>query len=169
LKAKNIVIEAGYDLSQLRNDGWPRSGQSPAHPGVVLYFESPTGALCFPCGTYNRAESNIRAIALTLENLRAVNRYGVTLANEQYRGFAALPAASQQMTVQDAAEFIAHWSAIAAGVIIENAESFRAAYRQAAARLHPDITGDSENFYKLRAAKDRLDAHHSLAKAGGAL
>lgn len=28
LKAKNIVIEAGYRLDQIRNDGWPRGGTS---------------------------------------------------------------------------------------------------------------------------------------------
>jgi hypothetical protein len=169
LKAKNIVIEAGYGLDQIRNDGWPRGGTSPSHPGAILYFDSADGALCFPCGTYSRIEHNIHAIALTLENLRAVDRYGVTLGHEQYRGFAALPAPPKQMTVEDAARFIASNSAFSDGVIIENANDYRLAYRQAAARLHPDVTGSNDAFYTLGRAKERLDQHHGLATAGGTL
>ena len=175
LKARNIVIEAGYRIDQIRNDGWPRGGMAPSHPGAVLYFSGADGDLCFPCGTYSRIEHNIHAIALTLENLRAVDRYGVTLAHQQYLGFAALPPAPQQMTVEDAAAFIAANSSFTpGGVIIENRETYRLAYRQAATRLHPDVTGNNDGFYKLGQAKERLDAHHRLAgphgqqRAGGA-
>jgi hypothetical protein len=168
LKARNIVIEAGYRLDQIRNDGWPRGGTSPSHPGVILYFDGVDGALCFPCGTYSRIEHNIHAIALTLENLRAVDRYGVTLAHQQYLGFAALPPAPQQITVEDAAAFIAANSAFSEAPVIGNAELYRTAYRQAAARLHPDVTGNNDGFYKLGQAKAVLDLHHGVARVGGA-
>lgn len=169
LKAKNVVIEAGYELAQIRNDGWPRGGTSPSHPGVILYFDSPDGALCFPCGTYRGHADNLHAIALTLENLRAVDRYGVTLGHEQYRGFAALPPAPKQMTVEAAAAFIAANSSFTpGGVIVEDSNTYRLAYRQAATRLHPDVTGSNDGFYKLGQAKAVLDQHHGLAKAGGA-
>ncbi len=37
-------------------------------------------------------QHNVRAIALTLEALRAVDRYGATETGQQYAGFKALPA-----------------------------------------------------------------------------
>ncbi len=32
LRATSIVVEAGYELSQIRNDGWPKSAARPSHP-----------------------------------------------------------------------------------------------------------------------------------------
>lgn len=168
LKARNIVIEAGYRPDQIRNDGWPRSGVSPSHPGCVLYFDSPDGALCFPCGTYGRLEHNMHAIALTLTALRAIDRYGATMGHEQYRGFTALPAPPKQITLEDAAEFIAANSICSTAAIINHPESYRSAYRQAASRLHPDVAKTNDGFYRLGQAKLVLDVHHGLARAGGA-
>lgn len=168
LRGHDIRIDAGYSREQIRNDGWPRGGTRPAHPGVVLYFESPDGPLCFPCATYNTMEANLHAIALTLENLRAIDRYGVTLGHEQYRGFLALAPAPESMTVEGAAMFIQLHSSFTHGPIVESASSYRHAYKQAASRLHPDVTGNNEGFYKLGQAKAVLDKHHGLAAAGGA-
>jgi hypothetical protein len=167
LRAKDVLIEAGFSLDALRNDGWPRSGTSPRHPGVVLYFKNADGAMEFPCGTYHKFEANLHAIALTLENLRAIDRYGVTLGHQQYRGFLAIEA-PKQMTVEDAAAFVArNGGAVSAGVIIESAEWFRTAYRGAAAKLHPDVTGSREEFDRLAEARAVLDKHHKLGTANG--
>ena len=45
----------------------------------------------FPCDTFTDWQANVRGIALALEALRAVDRYGVTQQAEQYRGWTALP------------------------------------------------------------------------------
>lgn len=168
LEGRDIRIEAGFALHQIRNDGWPRGGAAPAHPGVVLYFTSKDGPLCFPCGTFGTMGANLQAIALTLEALRAIDRYGATVGHEQYRGFTALPPAPKPMSVEGAAEFIAMNSSVSRGVVIEQADGYRLAYRQAATRLHPDVTGSNEAFYRLGKAKEVLDKHHGLARAGGA-
>lgn len=169
LKGSDIRIEAGYSSENIRNDGWPRGAARPSHPGAVLYFESRNGSLCFPCGTYERFEDNLHAIALTLECLRAVDRYGVTVGNEQYRGFASLPPASSQMTVEGAAQFISDLIPnFSSNVIIESKASCEAAYKQAARRLHPDVTGgESERFLKLQEAKLVLQTHHKIAMEAG--
>lgn len=161
LKARNIVIEAGYRLDQIRNDGWPRGGVSPSHPGVVLYFDSPDGALCFPCGTYSRLEHNMHAIALTLENLRAIDRYGATLGHEQYRGFAALPAPETKGTLEEAALVLASFSAVPKDYLIESADAYKEAYRKVAAKLHPDKGGDLKAWHAFQNAAILLQKHHS--------
>ena len=166
LEGRDVRIEAGYALYQLRNDGWPRGGVTPMHPGVVLYFENNDGALCFPCGTYARMEDNMHAIALTLEALRAVDRYGATLAHEQYRGFLALPApaAATNWTVDDAAAWLAArtpWVKTTGELLVDR-DIYRRAYRESAAALHPDRGGDRNLFDALQTAAKLLDQHHGL-------
>lgn len=165
LNGRDIRIEAGYELSQIRNDGFPRGGMRPSHPGVVLYFETKNGSLCFPCGTYGRLEDNMHAIALTLECLRAVDRYGVTVGQEQYRGFTALPSPPKSLSVEDAAEFIHQFSGAAAANILLDRDTYRRAYREAAMPLHPDRYPDKlAAFHRLQEAKSVLDKHHGLAR-----
>jgi hypothetical protein len=166
LRARDILIEAGFSLEALRNDGWPRGGTYPSHPGVVLYFTCPDGNMEFPCGTYHRFEANLHAIALTLENLRAIDRYGVTLGrHQQYRGFLAIEAAPKQMTVDQAAAFVAIASGLPSQDIIKSAEAWRGAYRAAAARLHPDVAASPDGFHKLGECRAILDKHHGLGTA----
>jgi hypothetical protein len=168
LNARDILIEAGFELHALRNDGWPRSGIRPLHPGVVLYFSTRDGAMEFPCGTYHKFEANLQAIALTLENLRAIDRYGVTLGHEQYRGFLAIEAAPKQMTVEQAAEFLATTTGHPRAQIVIDPAVYRMAYRAAAVKLHPDnCAGNQDGFLKLQSAKTVLDKHHKLGTANG--
>lgn len=91
LKAKDIVIQIDMRWEDIRNDGWPRSTAMVKSPGVVVTFESKHGPLSYRCGTYSNWEMNLRAIALTLERLRAVDRYGAVKGGEQYKGWARLP------------------------------------------------------------------------------
>ena len=64
---------------------------------------------------------------------------------------------------QQAATFVAHHSGIDASAWSGSPDDYRAAYRTAAARLHPDSpTGSDELFKKLQAAKEMLDRHHGL-------
>lgn len=165
LNASDIFIEAGFSLEGLRNDGWPRGGQRPAHPGIVLYFKAGKTPMEFPCGTFDSFEANLYAIALTLEKLRAIDRYGVTLGHQQYLGFAALPQ-PEQPTVESAAEYVSMNSGIRADVIIDDSALYQAAYRKAAMKLHPDAGGGAEGFYRLGNAKRVLDQHHDIRDGG---
>jgi hypothetical protein len=157
---QHIRIEAGYSSYQIRNDGWPKGGASPSHPGVVLYFDTPDGALCFPAGTYDRMESNLHAIALTLECLRAVDRYGVTAGHEQYRGFLALPAPTPQVTVEQAGTILAALSGVPAKDIVRHHDAYRTAYRDVARRLHPDSGADRDAWENFQNAAVVLEEHH---------
>jgi hypothetical protein len=148
LGARDVNIQAGFQIHEIRNDGWPRGGRRPSHPAVVLSFLDRKGTpLSFPCDTYDDHEDNIRAIALSLEALRAVNRYGVTKGHEQYQGFAQLPAAdpSQQRT-----EAIAYFSRITGWTEQQIRGDLQGAYRLAAKATHPDSGGSNEAFNAMR-------------------
>jgi hypothetical protein len=166
IHATDIVIEAGYARQDIRNDGWPRNGARPRHPGTILYFRTTDGDMRFPCGTYKTCEANLHAIALTLENLRAIDRYGATLGHQQYLGFKALPAAgaaAKQWSVDEAAAWLSenpgngHHTPVQ---IVTNVEAYRQAYRSCAAALHPDRGGKPEAWNELQTVKAVLDSWH---------
>jgi hypothetical protein len=163
LRARDVVIQADFQLRDIRNDGWPRSNaRRPVDPGVIVSFQAPAGALSFPCDRYSAWEDNLRAIALSLEALRAVDRYGVTRQAEQYRGWKALPAASagnESMTAEQAASFITAQSGVFVSHVNTDAEALKHAYRLAAHKLHPDCPGGSESaFAQLQQANQLLEA-----------
>jgi hypothetical protein len=56
-------------------------------PGVILNIESTTSGPSFARATPSTAgPTTLRSIALGLEALRKVGRYGITPGKEQYRG-----------------------------------------------------------------------------------
>lgn len=144
---------------QMRADAKLRSG------AVILNIETKRhGKLSYPCDTFyaagyrNKLQSwqvNVRAIALGLEALRKMERYGIANTGQQYTGWRAigtgipLPAPTE-MTFEEAADFMrmaACWPADK-GLVVEEA------FRQAAAVLHPDReSGDAEMFKKLTVAR----------------
>jgi hypothetical protein len=92
--------------NDLRRDGALRAQAKIEHPGVRLSFESKHGPLTYATdafdGTYSRPawQQNLRAIALGLEALRKVDRYGIARSGEQYRGWRAIEAAGSDSPMQ---------------------------------------------------------------------
>ncbi len=172
LQGKNIVIEAYFALSQIRNDGWPMGRAEPSAPGVIVSFASKHGPLRLPCDCFGSWQHNLRAIALHLENLRHASLYGVGAAGEQYKGWKqiAAPGATASLTVEDAAMVVA--LAIVpddeangvAEAIVSKSGNYRMSYREAAAKLHPDVNSNAALWHTLQEAKAVLDRHHGLAK-----
>jgi hypothetical protein len=170
LGATNVVLQVALEGKHIRQDGKPRAGApQPTHPGVILSFNTPQGALSFPCDTYDRWEDNIRAIALTLEHLRAIDRYGVTKHGEQYTGWKALPPApaspSNGMTPDEAAAYIARHAGGECGKpyysptdLLNSRTICDVAYHRAARNLHPDTGGSHEDFVRLQHAAEVLKA-----------
>ncbi len=156
LNARNIVLQVALTEDDIRLDGRPRAGSRVAHPGMILSFDSKFGPLSYPCDTFAEWQDNLRAIALGLEHLRAVDRYGVTKRGEQYKGWTALPppTASVAMTRDEALAFLHHASEIA---VFDDNDHARTAYRIAMGKLHPDRNGgDEAPFKRLQEAKDVL-------------
>lgn len=171
LKARNVVVQLALRPDDIRLDGLPRANAKPAtHPGVILSFEKwmPTGRrneqvplgrmtpFSMPCDAFTDWESNLRAIALSLEALRKVDRYGVTQSGEQYTGWKALPDGGAASTRETAAAFLSEHSGIVVTAQHTDRDALTRAYRSAARKLHPDAGGDHDDFIKLGKAVETL-------------
>lgn len=164
LGGKQVVIQVALTDRDIRQDGYPRANARPEHPGVIVSLDSAYGPLSYPCDTFYDWKDNLRAVALALESLRAVDRYGVTKRGEQYTGWKQLggrPMATS-MTHVAAAQCLARCAdpegripglltALLAGRMVE------ATYKTAAKNTHPDTGGSTEEFQRLQEAKRVLE------------
>lgn len=166
LDAVDVVIEADFRQDDLRLDGWPRANaRQPEHPGVRLAFGSKHGPLIYATDAYAHWQHNVRAIALGLEALRAVDRYGVTKTGEQYTGWRALPAGPSRDTGMDrteAARLVLRIAGETGGGLligVRDDPELRRKYARIAARIaHPDTGGSPGHFQALQAALAVLEA-----------
>jgi hypothetical protein len=152
LRAKDITIEGFFSSSEIRNDGWPKSSARPSQPGVVLSFTTKQGMMVMPCDSFHDWEANLRTIALSLEHLRAVDRYGVTTEEkEQYTGWLRLPAAGATDEAAECAKILIQHASVgwAPAQVLERRELFDAVWREAVRRTHPD-TNQGRNGAEFR-------------------
>lgn len=186
LGAKDVVIETFHRRSDIRADGWPRAdARVPPHPGVVLSFASKFGPLRYLTDQFESGgfwvpserdetgktlkpprtvpipgwQANLRAIALSLEALRAVDRYGVSRRGEQYTGWNALPPGRPMgpaMTVEEAKGHLDDFGLEPFTPEGLTSEMVQEAWRAAAKVHHPDLGGTPEAFRKITEAKDLL-------------
>jgi hypothetical protein len=137
-----------------RASGRPKADAVQRSPGVVLRFEVPQGdpdLREFPCDTYLDWQDNVRAIAKTLEALRAVERYGAA-RGRQYEGFKALPARGvTTMTTEGALSVVERWSKYS-----RREWKLDHAVRVARANAHPDTSGGSHEAFILVQEAERV-------------
>lgn len=146
LNARVVIAQIAMTEADFRNDGIPYANARATHPGVVIAFESKFGPLKFAVDTFTTWEDNLRAIALGMEALRKVDRYGVTKRGEQYTGWKALPAgSSDEHGIPDAT--------IAREYLDER---YGGDIKRALMETHPDRGGDREEFGKVMRIKGLL-------------
>jgi hypothetical protein len=136
LGARDVIVELAITESDLRRDGLIYANTRPRHPGVTVAFESRHGPLKYTADKFATWTENLRAIALGLEALRKVDRYGMTRRGEQYAGWKALPAGDGP-------------SASRGRTLIDRHGSIRDALRA----THPDHGGDPRDFADVQAAR----------------
>ena len=165
LGTRLVVIQLDETEGEIRLDGMIRAGAKVGHPGAVVSFESKFGPLRYAADTYRGRydmpgwQANVRAVALSLEALRSVDRWGVSKRGEQYRGWTPIeaPRASEFPSADAAATWM---RAYADGLGLGAFSSHAAMYRAMAKLMHPDNGAP-------RADWDRLDAaRRMLADAG---
>ena len=167
LGCRHAVMEVAMTTEDFRLDGRPRAGARAAHPGVVLSLPATNvGPLRYATDLFWTWQDNLRAIALGMDALRRVDRYGITRRGEQYAGFKALPSGSGSsseggMTRDEAAELLAaaaSWGAFkyAAADILRDPKVRNEAYRMAARKAHPDAGGEPSFWHLIDLANRTL-------------
>lgn len=176
LRAEHVVLELQITDAQLRLDGELRAMATPAGPRVRLSFDSRHGPLSYATGRFGTEgvgagwKHNVRAIALSLDSLRRVDRYGITRRGEQYRGWLQLEAGESAstggLTIQSAAAQVLNLGGSGGGLtvtqVVADRDTYRRAYRSAALRCHPDSGGDVAVWHQLQRARAVLDEHHGI-------
>jgi hypothetical protein len=140
LGATSAVLQLAVTESDIRLDGDLRANARPTHPGVIVSFESRHGPLRYACDRFLTWQDNVRAIALGLESLRRVDRYGIAGRGEQYTGWKALPAGNGAPSPERGRALIARHGGV----------------RQALHATHPDHGGDPADFADVQAARGAL-------------
>lgn len=158
LDGSAVLFGVGLRDQDIRLDGRPRAGApNPSHPGVEISFDSRHGRLAYATDVCSRWEDNVRSIALGLEALRAVDRYGVASRGQQYTGWRELPSgAGRGVIIANTDEA---WAILLAAAD-EGADDLdlEGTWREAAKRTHPDGGGDGTKFIRVKAAYELLKA-----------
>jgi hypothetical protein len=167
LGANLVVVELDLTREDLRQDGEIRANARLQSGRVRVSLDTRHGAMRYACDRYLPARSgnrrgplqawqaNARAIALTLQALRAVDRYGAVHSAEQYRGFMAIEAGP--VTGFASADDALRWVYAHTGIAGAEGLTARTAYRAAAKRLHPDAGGDAAEWARLDEARRLLE------------
>jgi hypothetical protein len=152
LDATSIVITTN---NPLRFDGGLKV-ERPEDPGIALYFTRHGREVCIPCDKYWTTYGNLRAIGLTLEYIRRMERYGTSqMVDAAFRGFTALPASIEMGPGQ-----MRTWHEVLEVSPSAGSEVIRAAYRKLSGMYHPDNreTGDNGKFLEVQKAYKESEA-----------
>jgi hypothetical protein len=143
LGAKRVIVSSNLRLNR---DGTPASKQRPPEdPGVAVYFDLDGEPRVLACDRFDEASHNLHAIALHIEAMRGMERWGVGTVAQAFAGFVALPerAGASAPHVELGLEEPA-----------TSAEQVERAFRVMARLRHPDQGGTHEAFIRLQAARD---------------
>lgn len=82
LGGKSLVLSSNVTLGAER----------PADPAVCAYFVLREKSIAIPCDRWGKVEDNVKAIALTIEAMRGMERWGAKdMITAMFKGFVALP------------------------------------------------------------------------------
>ncbi|MGH3439872.1 MAG: hypothetical protein ACRDRN_25935 [Sciscionella sp.] len=159
LGAGVVVIELDCSRRHLRADGEVRA-DARLHSGRIrVSMDTRHGALRYAVDRYDDAglswQANLRAVALTLDALRAVERYGAVRDGQQYTGFLALEAGSGDGHGFAGPEEALRWVREQTGGRETDPQR---AYKIAARKLHPDAGGSPQLWERLDAARQLLES-----------
>ncbi len=144
LGAKDIIVSTNIPL---RLDGLFRAdiGNAP-DPGVAVYFSYKKRPMCFACDKYFHVRENVRAIALTIEAIRGIERWGSSdMMERAFRGFTAIP------------ERAGEWWRDVFGFAKEqrlSVDDIETAFRRLAHVAHPDKGGNVDQWQQLCIARE---------------
>lgn len=153
LGAGSVVVSTNV---MVRLDGMPYSSASgnPKDPGIAVYFRLNDTPYCLPCDKWDRVADNLAAVAAHVDAMRGMERWGVGSTAAHFAGFKALPPKGGTTVGEVGAPW---WQVfgLAESATIDEAER---AFRQLAAKHHPDRGGDAGAFAALTRAREQARA-----------
>lgn len=160
LDAGLVVVEVDTPLANLSRDRQQfREGQ-PRTPGVRVCFDSKHGLQRHATGAFSTWRHNVHAVALSLQALRQIDRFGVS-NGAQYVGFRPALEAGSKPAFDNAREAI-HWlTEQGRGQGLQGEPAYL--YRQLAKAWHSDSGRDPDGNW------GRLQAAHLVLEAAGVL
>jgi hypothetical protein len=152
LRATDIVISSNIPL---RKDGIPTADfqrRIIKDHGVAVYFRMKDKPRVLACDRWDRIEHNVRAITLTVEALRGLDRWGASdILERAFMGLTALPAPEQ-------------WWDILGVPPQQDIAVIEAVYKSKMRQAHPDNGGSHEKAQKLNwAIAEARRAHGEVA------
>lgn len=137
--AVDVVLSTSFVLNR---SGLPSDNRRrPDDQGVALYFNLGGRALVMARDAYQRAEENMRSLALALEALAQLERHGGGVMLEKaFAGFAALPAPKK-------------WWQVLGVEPTASADDVAAAFRRLSKTAHPDNGGSHDEMAQLTEAR----------------
>lgn len=143
LGAQGIVVSTNIPL---KRDGQPRANLAPYNgdPGVAVFFNRKNMPYEFCCDRWKSATDNVYAVALTLEALRGIERWGASdMLQRAFEGFKGLPAVA-----------VEPWREVL--MLDEGAtlDAVERVYKLLATSHHPDRGGTADAFDRITKARD---------------
>jgi hypothetical protein len=121
LGAAKLVLSSNYTLGV----------EKPQDPGVVAYFNFNGTEMAIPCDRWDRVEHNVKAIALTVEAMRGMERWGAkNMIRAMFTGFKTLMAPGHRP-----------WWEVMGLTQTATKEAATKRYHDLAKERHPDNTG----------------------------
>lgn len=115
-------------------------------PGVAVYFRLKNQPRAMSCDRWDDLASNIHALALSIEAMRGLERWGSSdMVERVFTGFTALPPAETD------------WRAVLGGYEAHGLAGVRSRYRALALEAHPDRGGTTEAMARLNAAMEAAE------------
>lgn len=142
LKAKQVVISCNIPMNRTgQSRDWDRVLKTMEDKGVAVYFKLNDESLVLACDAWDLLIHNVRALTLTVEALRGLDRYQCSeIMKRAFSGLKELPASAQSLTI---------WWEILEVSRDAAPGQVKAAYRRLVARHHPDLGGDTHQFMRI--------------------
>lgn len=148
-------ITSGTDHQSADPDmPYQNAPNQPEDPGVVVRWTIDGEQYAAPCDRWNNIRDNAQAIAKYLDAKRALDRYGVSTVESEFRA-QALPSGEEDAVVVAGTGGDPPHEVLGVAPDAPD-EVIRAAARRLAANEHPDKGGDEREFKKIQKAKEAL-------------
>jgi hypothetical protein len=141
--ARDVVLSTSVPL---RQDGLPYASFSKKNipdMGVAVYFTIDKEPMTLCCDKWNSLEANIRAISMSVDAMRSLDRWGVSeILKRVFTGFKAIP---------EKVEVKAWWEVLGVNARASK-DDIKKAYWKLAKSAHPDTGGSVAEFNRISEA-----------------